>query len=397
MKIGKLKFENEKMKSKILTICAISTLTLGLASCSNLQDSLSSEQLTDQKEDIGYISSPTSTYYYNGKSGESIKGNEAHLTLSLNQFANAEKATVDYELSYKLNDISYTSKATGKGTLSSSKSKFYVDLSPATNLIDGTESPATSDISYTISVSGLTNASGGDYNGRAMPNFSKKISFAPLYPEKFDDFSTKFASPGYEFEIPLNGKISSVEKEITTTVKSGTMPATTFTASASADGKAILLKTSADLKNAEFTADFAFTGIKAVGSKETYSYTLTNLSFTALTMETVKGNLVFNKEAQKIVDASVFAEYDSISEINVYAKLGGDASGWWAGICDSSSSNWGDLTWKDAGSARTYADYQYEGSASNDLKAKVKSEGLYIKGLATLNCDYIVVIKGRTN
>ena len=92
MKIGKLKFENEKMKSKILTICAISTLTLGLASCSNLQDSLSSEQLTDQKEDIGYISSPTSTYYYNGKSGESIKGNEAHLTLSLNQFANAEKS-----------------------------------------------------------------------------------------------------------------------------------------------------------------------------------------------------------------------------------------------------------------------------------------------------------------
>ena len=148
-----MRIDNGKTKAKACASLAGMCIALALASCSNLQDSLSSEQLEEQRDGIGKLSSKTSVYYYNGSESDDVSGDEAHLSLNLSQIADATGAGVKYELSYTMDGIEYASSGTGKGTLSNSKSKYYVDLSPAINLIDGTKSPAYSDISYTVTVS----------------------------------------------------------------------------------------------------------------------------------------------------------------------------------------------------------------------------------------------------
>lgn len=330
------------MKKTLLNIrflaAAMATLFC-LASCDTLQDTLSSEQKKDQEIDVGKISAPTSVFYYNGKAAngtsiDSVKGSEAHLVLGLNQFADATDAKVSYILSYKLNNITRKAEGTGTGTLSTSRSKYYIDLSPAINLIDGTGDVKDADISLSFTVIDLKNASGNKFNGFSFPKFTKEITFEPLYKNEELSFSTKKTSAGASFTIPLNGPITEVDKTVTVTQKSGTIPATTFTASVSADGTKILLTSSADLTGADFAADFALTGIKPVGSKEGYSYTFTNVLFKPLSV-TVDG--VLNEEAWQTatVSSECFASpenynlkkiYVTNDTVNLYIALEGDLS-----------------------------------------------------------------------
>lgn len=290
-----MKKENGKLKNRIFTACSTFALVAALASCSQLQNNLSSEQLVDQKEGIGSVSKGETVYYYNGNSTESVKGNEAHIALKLTQLADASKAGVKYELTYSMTSkngdntvkTSYTSSGDGKGTLSDSKTQYYVDLSQAINLIDGTENPKYSDIALTFTVLGLTNASENSYKGRSFPSYSQSLKFAPLYQDKVPEVSTKDTVT--TFELPLNGKIVSVDEKVTlssTDAPSGV----TFTAKKSDDGKKIIITASEDLKGREFTANFALTGIKPVGSKESYSHTFSGVKFVPLPNKSFTGS-----------------------------------------------------------------------------------------------------------
>ncbi|MBQ7159006.1 MAG: hypothetical protein IJS09_06260 [Treponema sp.] len=309
--------------NRSLLSCLTLALLLGMTSCEALQDTLSSEQKKDQVIDIGTITADSTTYYYNGKSGENVKGNEAHLVLKLGQIANATNAVVAYTLSYKMKNgsgdtIARTASGKGTGTLSDSKSKYYVDLSPAINLIDGSKDVADDDISLTLSVSGLTNASGNTYNGYSMAKFNKAISFAPLYSSEALVFSTKTTNAGATFTIPLNGKITAVDSTVTATATTGTLPATTFTAKLSADGKQILLTSSADLTGKDFTADITLTGIKPVGGKESYTYTFKGVLFKPL-LVVVDGKLADTVWSDSTKSKKSTAAYASPTGYNLSA------------------------------------------------------------------------------
>ena len=343
-----MKIENKKLKIAGGAIA----FALLLSSCDNLQDSLSSEQIIDQKEGIGSLSAESTTYYYNGTESDSVKGSKAHIALSLNQIANADNASVKYTLSYSMDDIDYTSSGSGSGTLSDSKSKYYVDLSPAINLLDGTKKPAYSDISYEITVSGLVNKSGNDYDGWSIPSFTKKIKFAPLYADFEKDFSTKSAPAGTTFTIPLNAEISAVDEAVTATATEGNLPETTFTASVGDDGKSIVLTTSADISGKEFTAKIKCTGIKIDGQKESFEYEFADLKFVGVsTVEKTVTKTIesINGSAVTVMSASDFAEYGTIKAISAVATLDftGVSGDWWAGLQseEGDNGNWNDFVW----------------------------------------------------
>mgnify|MGYP006916033454 CR=1 FL=1 len=344
------------MKRTMIKTCvaAVASITLlfAFASCDSLQDELSSEQLKDQVAGIGSVSAESTVFYYNESKDKSVKGSdERWLTLNLSQIANADKASVKYALEYTIGDIVYKSEGSSVGQLSDSKTKYYVDLSPAINLIDGTGSPSSSVISLSVTVSGLTNASGNDYDGRSFPTFSKKIKFEPLYNAEIEPFSTKSAPAGTTFEIPLNGKITAIDEAVTATKTDGDddIPeGAEFTASVSDDGTKIILTSSEELTDRNFTADFTFTGIKPVGGKEKYDYTV-SLSFNAAEVHAVTKEITFESEAVDVMTAEKFATFGTIQKIT--ATFSGDFTGvsdkWYAGLQseEGNSGNWNDFTW----------------------------------------------------
>lgn len=373
-----MKIENRKTK----LAGGLIALALVFSSCSQLQNSLSSEQLSDQEDGIGKLSASSKIYYFNGAGGDSVKGNEAHLTLSLSQIADATDASVSYSLVYTMDDISYTSGGSGKGTLSESKSKYYVDLSPAINLLDGTKNPKYSDISYKITVSGLKNASENDYKGRTMPGFTQILKFEPLYSDSDIEFSTKSAPAGTTFTIPLNGKISTVDETVTATATSGTLPDTTFTASLGTDGKSIVLTSSADITGKEFTAKIKCTGIKIAGQKETYEHEFTNLKFVEFE------KVLLSKESLTITSEEgtyqLAVSYDLIKDCSKVYITFAAITDWGSGTWDKSCLGTDSSTWKaNTEWATTFSDANVE-SETGGYEVLIKpadyTNGIYISG-----------------
>lgn len=383
------------MRNRLLAAFGTLSLLFAFASCDQLQDELSSEQLKDQKSGIGSVSASSTTYYYDGSENDSVKGKEAHLVLDLSQIADATDAAVKYTLEYSTGSdsdkVEYSSAGSLAGTLSDSKTKYYINLAPAINLIDGTGEPAYGDIAYTFILSGLTNASGNDYNGRSFPSFSKTVKFAPLYTTDSLEFSSKSLPVGSEIKIPLNGEISEVAETVTAAVTSGSVTAN-FTAKVSSDGKAIVLTSKNDLSGEEFTVDFTITGIKPVGAKEEYEHTFSGVKFTNLKEVKIEKTLALTGEAQELVSADELSEYTSISKLKAYVKLSGSVSGnWWVGLQgpNDGDGKWSDLTWTDS---PKFDGYNYEGEAISNLIASLKESGLYVKGNNGLTLNAILVL-----
>lgn len=366
------------------------SLLLPFAGCELLQSSLSTVQQEMQSKGIGEASSATKVFWFNGTESSSVKGQEAHLVLDLNQFADDDDANVTYTLGYTLDGMTRTATGTGKGSISAQKTKYYVDLSPAINLIDGSGEPEYSDISYSVQVSGLKNAvPDSEYNGRTFSKFSTTLKFAPLFIKGQElVFSSADIPAGTTLEIPLNGKISAVG-DVTVSEKDGELPSgLKFTASVSEDGTKILLAANVSLTEEEFTADITVGGIKPVGSKETYSHKFEDFTLSnSVVIEKKLTDFDLNGEVQEAFAASEFAEYESISKMEVYAKLSGEVEGWWIGACDSEGGNYLEVKW--VGNP-TISGYEYEGTASRGLISAAKESGLYVKGLSGLKADIIL-------
>lgn len=388
-KSNELNISNEKnrfrttLSKKLVASLSGLFLAFAFSSCEQLQDSLSSEQLADQKDGIGALSAPSTTCYYNGLADANVKGTESHLVLNLSQLADATSASVKYELSYSMNGVAYTSSGSANGTLSASKSKYYVDLSPAINLLDGTQSPAYDDISYTVTVSGIKNASGNDYDGRSMPTFTKKISFAPLYSGEEIEFSTKSAIAGTEFSIPLNGKISAVDETVELTATSGSLPSTTFTASVSSDGKSIVIKTSEDISDSEFTASIKCTGIKVNGIKESYEHEFTGVKFEIGLPSKEFSATELNGTPKRVINADDVKELD-IQKITFSCT---NSPSWVTGVVTAgdATDDWGD---KDACTqienlTNVNKTIVAGSDWSNAVIANIKENGLKIAGGGT--------------
>ena len=305
-------------KSIFYRIAYLFTMAAGsvsIFSCDALQDTLHSEQILEQEKGIGKIDTESSVYYYNGARGESVKGQTANFVLNLSQLADDSNADLQYTLQYTMDDVIRTVSSGGEGVLSNGKSKYYVNLAPAINLIDGEENPDDSSILFTISLSGLKNAvASGDYTGRVMPKFTKTISFLPLFNEEELFFSTNQGSnPDKKYYIPLNGPIEAVDSEITVTANSS-MPDTVFTASVSEDSKNIVITSSNDISGSEFSADFSISGIKPLGSKETYSRIFKNITFEA-------SQIVLDGVLDEELWADSVSSDDSYSDSTAYQNL----------------------------------------------------------------------------
>lgn len=372
----KLINENGKLKIKLFASCAFVALSFALSSCDTLQEELSSERLIKQNEGIGSVEAMATTYYYNGTEKDSVKGNESHLVLSLSQLADAEKAKVTYTLSYKMDDVDYSSSGTGEGTLSASKSQYYVNLKEGINLIDGTEKPKYSDISFSFKVLGLLNASGNDYDGRSFPSYSGMVKFAPLYTAETLEFDTNNSLNS--FEISLNGEITAVEEEVTAT---SAPDGVTFTARKSDDGKKIIITSSEDLKDKEFTADFLLTGIKPLGAKETYSHTFSEVVF--------EKNLPSKQFSVSDLSTSLpkrALEITDIEDLNV-VKISFSWTGspsWITGIASTDTSSWGDSETKIENITTTNKTLNSNSSSNGTWAAgiieKIKQNGLNLAG-----------------
>ncbi len=276
----------KKMNVKKACISFSAILALGLfSSCDALQETLSSEQTLNQNIDIGEITCDTSVFYYNGAEGESVKGDEGHIVLDLGQYANADAAGVSYTLTYRMDGVTRTATADGTGTLSDSASKYYVDVSPAINLLDGSDDVADDDIELALSVSGLVNASGNDYNGYTMAKYTTTLSFEPLFTGDPLAFSTKSAPIGTKYSLSLNGAVSlSDSASISWEASDGSaLPsgASLSTLAVSEDGKTLYFKVNGKkLTGEDFVADITVSGLKPVGVKESYTYTFENVYFT---------------------------------------------------------------------------------------------------------------------
>ncbi len=275
----------KKMNVKKACISFSAILALGLfSSCDALQETLSSEQTENQNIDIGEITCDTSVFYYNGAEGESVKGDEGHIVLDLGQYANADAAGVSYTLTYRMDGVTRTATADGTGTVSDSASKYYVDVSPAINLLDGSDDVADDDIELALSVSGLVNASGNDYDGYTMAKYTTTLSFEPLFTGDPLAFSTKSARIGTKYSLSLNGAVSlsdsasiSWEASDGSSLPSG---ASLSSLAVSEDGKTLSFKVNGNLTGEDFVADITVSGLKPVGVKESYTYTFENVYFT---------------------------------------------------------------------------------------------------------------------
>ena len=332
------------------------SLLLPFAGCELLQSSLSTVQQEMQSKGIGEASSATKVFWFNGTESSSVKGQEAHLVLDLNQFADDDEASVTYTLGYTLDGMTRTATGTGKGSISAQKTKYYVDLSPAINLIDGSGEPEYSDISYSVQVSGLKNAvPDSEYNGRTFSKFSTTLKFAPLFIKGQElVFSSADIPAGTTLEIPLNGKISAVG-DVKVEKKDGELPSgLKFTASVSEDGTKILLAANVTLTGAEFIADITVDGIKPVGSKETYSHKFEDFTLSSYIVETVdlwSGTVTGTGANLVLLEADKFAEISDSATVTVkFVHVSGEGSGTNCGVNDGT---WPGIDW-DNGSIATF-------------------------------------------
>lgn len=301
---------------KTFTALAACASLLLAAGCKQLQDTLSTVQQEDQDKGIGYATCDTKVFYYNGAEGDSVKGENAYLVLNLNQLADAEGASVAYTLEYKMDDgVIRTASNKGEGDISNGKTKYYVDLSPAINLIDGSGNPAHGDISYAFSVTGLKNAvQGSEHNGRTFPKFSTTVKFAPLFIKEQELIvSTKSALEGTTFTIPLNGKITDIKSDVDVEISGDEGVSESdvgFTASVSGDGTEIVIKTIKDITGKSFTATLNISGIKAVGVKDSYVRQF-NVNFTS-------SSIVLDGVLDEDGWASAATSTDSYGTVNDY-------------------------------------------------------------------------------
>lgn len=344
---------------KTFTALAVCASLLLAAGCKQLQDTLSTVQQEDQDKGIGYATCDTKVFYYNGAEGDSVKGENAHLVLNLNQLADAEGASVAYTLEYKMDDgVTRTASGKGEGDISNGKTKYYVDLSPAINLIDGSGNPAHGEISYAFSVTGLKNAAqGSEHNGRTFPKFSTTVKFAPLFikdPEL--EFSSANIPVGTTLAIPLNGKIVAVGDVTVDEPTEGNLPDgfEKFTASVSEDGTEILLAANVPLTGAEFIADITVSGIKPVGSKETYSRTFEDFTLSSSVVETFElwSDKVTGTGVESILlEADEFAEISDSATVTVkFDWVSGDGKGTGCGV---KGGTWPEIDW-DNGNIATF-------------------------------------------
>lgn len=216
MKIENKKFKNGKLKDSVMlnsnsvmlnavkhlkhrkplisliASCMSFALVFALASCSELQDSLSSEQNAKLLEETGSANLASDSWYYNGASSIDMTGDTSSvLKVSLSQKAaiSAGGVSASYEVTYTDadgNSSAVTKKLEGDeaGYLSSDGKTFNLFMNPVLSILDGkADSSGTSadgTASVKIKLSGFVSAE-GKQKGRNISALEKTVKVKPLF------------------------------------------------------------------------------------------------------------------------------------------------------------------------------------------------------------------------
>ena len=347
----KLKIENGKLKTKIFASFATLALVLGLGSCEQLQDSLSTEQEAKLLEETGTPTLADKVWYYNGVAGDDVSGDSGFLKIDFGQQvaegANGISGNFLIEYTDKSSENVMTVQKKLEGGLIAGES-YYLDMNPVLEMLDGkTVSKGTMNVS--LKVSGLVCAS-GKQKGRSVNALESKISVKPLY-EKVSNL--KFLNTKSQWVIPLNG-VSELSDDASVSIGNikgddSQVPSSVSCeiAGLSEDKKSILVDVSGVSETSVFTALLSISGIRPLISGTVYSqlFSITVKGATAISpisaefTDTVFGTTADAAKEVFSVDEFAGLSVDSIEKFTIEIS---SENGTWDNVCIATDGSWVD-------------------------------------------------------
>lgn len=344
MKIG-----NGKTKTKARASLAGMCIALALASCSNLQDSLSSEMEAKLLEETGTPALAGNTWYYNGTATTDVSAStNSYLDIEFGKKVALEALSGSFTISYTDSQSSKTvttERDLAGGMFNENSDGYYLDMSPVVEFLDGsTVSKGT--LSVTVKASGFV-CDEGNQKGRKIGSFESKVSVKPLY-TKTSGF--KFMNTASQLEIPLNGEIS-LDEDACLTVSGAPAGASFKLGGVSDDKKSILIDASGLSECPSFAVDFNISGIRASTAGVSYSqnFSLTISDGAPISPIVVDATgLGTDIPATATVDADEFTglSSSSVSALTIALSNKVDGTGDWANACYAVDGAWkGNIDW----------------------------------------------------
>ena len=273
-----MRIDNGKTKTKARASLAGMCIALALASCSNLQDSLSSEMEAKLLEETGTPTLAGNTWYYNGTAGEDVSADSGFLKIDFGQ--QVAEGTNGISGSFL---ISYTDSESRECSIKKELAggfpgteTYNLDMSPVIEMLDGNtfyDGTAT----VTVNLSGLV-CDAGKQKGRSVSSLSQKIKIKPLYSSENLSggfINTTSAPAGTKFSLEIDGAVALTEaSSISVSSSDSTLSGAERTLdSVSSDGHTIYFYCDTDIANATSSADITVTGLRPL--TEVLSYDLT--------------------------------------------------------------------------------------------------------------------------
>ncbi|MBQ4379145.1 MAG: hypothetical protein II821_08135 [Treponema sp.] len=319
-----MKIKNEKLK----IAGSIIALVFAFTSCSQLQDSLSSEQNAKMTEETGTASIAGKTWYFDGISTTDFSSTTgASLAVDFSRKA-AMAGTVtenddgtdsySYELSgsmavnfttptgqsavvtYKISEgkIILDSDSDPKvsvsaGEMSADGKTFRLNMTPVCYFLDAATAKGNSLDSVEVKLSGFV-CNEGAQKGRAIASFSQKFSVKPFYEDEVVTegviLSTIGSTSGKVITIPTNGSVTLTDNASVVFSSedsdASSLTSSDFTLGTSEDG--ITISCSEDLKGKSFTGSFTISGFIPELNASSYTRTFTvNFSPVLITLDGV--------------------------------------------------------------------------------------------------------------
>ena len=340
-----MKKENGKLKNRIFTACSTFALVAALASCSQLQNNLSSEMNAELLSETGSPSLSGKTWYYNGCSTENLTSSTGYLKINYGQKIRESSKGIsgNFLISYTSSSgvLMTATESLSGGFVSEDGKSYCLDMSPVIKKLDYAKTTSSNTgkttvtqtfkdgiASVTVTLSGLV-CDAGDQKGRTISTFNKKISIMPLYTKatlETNFCNTTGAIAGTRFYIPVEGEVT-IDTSSAKLVVSGTNVPKDVNFSlngVSNDGKKIYFVADQDLSGKMFNAKISVYGIAPKTSGVTYSKSFTTI-FASGTMTDNIRNDDSSKNSAPLRDVLV---YNDSTNLYVRIDFADDAKLW---------------------------------------------------------------------
>ena len=356
---------------------ALISFLFALASCEQLQDSLSSELNAKMLEETGSPSLVEKAWYYAGTAGEDVSTQTGFLRINYGQQVKAGEGGLSGSLTIAYTDYSSGNETTVKKSLAggmASGTDFCLDMTPVIEMLNGTTFK-NGTASVQVSLSGLI-CNAGKQAGRNVSSLNTNIKIKPLFTSDSFDINSKSAVAGTKFAIPLNGAVSLTSNASISVSNSDV--GTCSLAGLSADGKSIYFVSDTDLSGKSVETTVTVSGILPVTDvvEQEYSWTVNFVPFLYSGAYSGTENISCIVPASELSDLEITSLTISATDCD-WSNVSGK---WWIWAYSSSSeANATEVEWK----ANTYYTTTVTDS---DAIAAFKASGIYLKASANMSC-----------